>query len=269
MSEKSGKYLFDHLDTVGELLALSPFGLITDVDGTISEIAPSPEEARVSPVCREQLASLTKQLELVAAISGRRALEVREIIGIEGMVYIGNHGLERWQNGAVEFIEGVQEYPARVIAALEELRGLLAIDGLALENKGVTLAIHYRHCPHRDHARRAILEKIATSSIASEFRTMEGRMVVELRPPLGVHKGTAVNALRESYRLRGGIYLGDDASDLDAFRVMHQKGFYAVGVIADETPDEVTREADFTLNGVGDVARFLKWLTGAVPELRQ
>ena len=269
MSEKSGKYLFDHLDTVGELLALSPFGLITDVDGTISEIAPSPEEARVSPICREQLASLTKILELVAAISGRPALEVREMIGIEGMVYIGNHGLERWQGGAVEFIEGVQEYPARVIVALEELRDLLSIEGLVLENKGVALAIHYRHCHHREHARRVILEKIATSAISSEFRTLEGRLVVELRPPLGVHKGTAVNALRESYRLRGGIYLGDDASDLNAFRVMHQKGFSALGVIADETPDEVATEADFTLNGVSDVARFLKWLAGAVPELRQ
>ena len=269
MSEKSGKYLFDHLDTVGELLVRSPFGLITDVDGTISDIAPSPEEARVSPICREQLASLTEQLELVAAISGRPALEVREMIGVEGMVYIGNHGLERWQGGAVEFIEGVQEYPARVIAALEELGSLLAIDGLALENKGVALAIHYRHCPHRERARQAILEKIATSTIASEFRTLEGRMVVELRPPLGVHKGTAVNALLESYSLRGGIYLGDDASDIDAFRVMHQKGFSALGVIADETPDEVAREADFTLNGVGDVARFLRWLAGSAPELRQ
>ena len=262
------KYLFDHLDAVAELLSRTPFGLITDVDGTISEIAPSPREARVSPLCREQLASLTGQLELVAAISGRPALEVREMIGIEGMVYIGNHGLERWQNGAVEFIEGVQEYPARVIAALEELGSLLAIDGLALENKGVALAIHYRHCPHRKRARQAILEKIATSAIASEFQTLEGRVVVELRPPLGVHKGTAVNALRESYRLRGGIYLGDDASDLDAFRVMHQKGFSALGVIADETPDEVAREADFTLNGVDDVARFLRWLAGSAPELR-
>lgn len=263
-------YLFDHLDAVAELLARSPFGLITDVDGTISEIAPSPAEAQVSPACREGLARLTEKLELVAAISGRPALDAREMIGVEGMVYIGNHGLERWQDGTVEFIEGVQEYPKKVMAALEELRGLLSIEGLTLENKGVALAIHYRHCPDRERAKRAIREKIATSPTSRrEFRTLEGRMVVELCPPLGVNKGTAVNALRESYRLRGGIYLGDDASDLDAFRVMHQKGFSALGVIEDETPDEVVREADFTLNGVGDVARFLKWLAGAAPVLRQ
>jgi len=263
-------YLFDHLDEIRKILACSPFGLITDVDGTISEIAPSPEEARVSPICREQLANLTKQLELVAAISGRPALDAREMIRVEGMVYIGNHGLERWQDGAVEFIQGVQEYPKKVMAAQQELRDLLTIEGLALENKGVALAIHYRHCPDRERARREIREKLATSpTCRREFRTLEGRMVVELRPPLEVNKGTAGTALRESFRLIGGVYLGDDASDLVAFRVMHQKGFSALGVIDDETPNEVAREADFTLNGVDDVARFLKWLAGAAPVLRQ
>ena len=100
---------------------------------------------------------------------------------------------------------------------------------------------------------------------------LEGRMVVELRPPLVVNKGTAVNALRESYRLRGGIYLGDDISDVDAFAVMHTRGFkgLAVGVVDEETPHEVTGEADFTLNGVGDVEHFFTWLVGVGLALRQ
>ena len=80
--------IFSHLDAVEELVARSPFGLITDVDGTISEIAPSPREARVSPACREYLTVLTGELELIAAISGRPVLEVREMVGIEGMVYM-------------------------------------------------------------------------------------------------------------------------------------------------------------------------------------
>lgn len=264
-------YLFDHLDEIGKVLARSPFGLITDVDGTISEIATSPREARVSPVCRESLLVLTEQLELVAAVSGRPALDAREMIGIDGMVYIGNHGLERWEDGVVEFIEGVGEYPAKVMAVLDELRARLAMDGIAFEDKGVALAIHYRCSPDRASARRAILEKIGVSAIAGEFQTVEGMMVVELRPHLGVNKGTAVKALVDQYRLRGGIYLGDDISDVDAFAVMHQKGFsgLALGVTGEETPHQVAREADFTLNGVGDVERFLIWLAGAVPALRQ
>jgi len=266
-------YLFDHLDSLRELLTLSPFGLITDVDGTISEIAPSHEEARVSPICRQSLATLTEQLELVAAISGRPALEAREMIGIEGMVYIGNHGLERWVKGAVELVEGVEEYRGKVAAALSELKNLLALEGIALENKGIAFSIHYRQCPDRELARRYILEKISTSAIAGEFRIMEGRMVVELRPPLGVNKGDAVLALVERYRLRGGIYLGDDITDVDAFAAMHRqtpsfKGL-ALGVIDEETTWQVKEEADFTLNGVGDVERFLGWLAEIVPALRR
>ena len=105
-------YLFDHLDSVRKALVVSPFGLITDIDGTISEIAPVPQEAQVSPVCRGSLVILTEQLELVAAISGRPAVEAREMIGIDGMVYIGNHGLERWEGGVVKIVEGLERYPA-------------------------------------------------------------------------------------------------------------------------------------------------------------
>ncbi len=261
--------IFDHLDAVEELLARSPFGLITDVDGTISEIAPSPQEARVSSACREHLTDLTGKLELVAAISGRPVLEVREMVGIEGMVYIGNHGLERWQNGTVEFADGVQGYPAKVVAVTEELGNLLAIEGLTFENKGVALAIHYRLCPDRERARQTILSILETSALANQFRALEGKMVVELRPPLEVNKGTAVKDLVERYRLRGGIYMGDDTGDIDAFRVMQQKGFSSFCVIADETPCDVVREAEFLVNGVSDVARFLKWLAGVAPVLRQ
>jgi trehalose 6-phosphate phosphatase len=263
------KYLFNHLDTVAELLSRFPFGLITDVDGTISEIAPSPQEARVSPLCREQLTSLTGHLELVAAISGRPAIEVKEMVGVGGIVYIGNHGLERWCDGAVVFVEGLQRYTAKVIAVQEELGSLLAIEGIALENKGVALAIHYRLCPDRERARQAIREKIASSAIARDFRILEGKMVVELRPPAEVNKGTAVRDLVEKYQLKGGVYMGDDVSDLDAFAVMHQEGFCSLGIIADETPEEVKRRADFTLNGVGDAERFLKWFAGAAPGLKQ
>ena len=261
--------IFDHLDAVEELLARSPFGLITDVDGTISEIAPSPQEARVSLTCREHLAGLTDKLELVAAISGRPVLEVREMVGIEGMVYIGNHGLERWQNGTVEFSPGAEEYHTKVKAALEQLGDLLALEGLAFENKGVALAIHYRLCPDRERARQTILEIVETSALANQFQILEGKMVVELRPPLEVTKGTAVKDLVERYQLRGGIYMGDDTSDLDAFRVMHRKGFSSLCVIADETPDDVSREADFSVNGVSGVACFLKWFAGVAPVLRQ
>lgn len=267
-------YLFDHLDSVREVLALSPLGLITDIDGTISEIAPFPEEARVSLVCRDSLATLTEQLELVAAVSGRPAWQAREMVGVEGIAYVGNHGLERWAEGTTEFVTGAEGYLDKVAQALRELKKLLALDGIAFEDKGLALSVHYRQCLDREGARKYILEKISTAAIAREFSIIEGRMVVELRPPLKVNKGDAALALVERHHLRGGIYLGDDISDIDAFAAIHSrlksssfKGL-AFGIVDAETSPLVEKEADFTLHGVADVERFLKWLAETVAALR-
>lgn len=260
-------YLFDHLDTVADALSVPPFGLITDIDGTISEIAESPQEASVSPICHEQLALLTRRLALVAAISGRPALDARRMVGIDEMVYVGNHGLERWQNGAVRFVPALEGYPAKVATALNELSAALDLSGLILEDKTVGLSIHYRRCPDPQTAKKLIMDAVAASPAASGFSVREGKMVVELRPPVEVDKGAAVVALVRAYSLRRGIYLGDDASDVEAFGAMHAQGFHglAVGVIGQETPPGVAEEADFTLNGVGDVERFLVWLAGTAP----
>ena len=93
-------------------------------------------------------------------------------------------------------------------------------------------------------------------------------MVVELRPPVEADKGSAVKELIRDCRLGGGLYLGDDASDVDAFRAMRREGFAAVAVTGEETRDEVAREADYTLNGVSDTARFLEWLVETVGQGR-
>ena len=92
-------YLFDYLDSIKGLLRRSPFGLITDVDGTISETAPTPQEAKVHSLCQRYLSELCRHLPLVAAISGRSVAQVRDMVGIDGMVYVGNHGLEVWVEG--------------------------------------------------------------------------------------------------------------------------------------------------------------------------
>ena len=255
-------YLFDNFDSVRELLSLAPFGLFTDIDGTVSEIAPSPAEARVSPVCRKSLAILAKHLAAVVAVSGRPAAEARKMVGIDEMVYIGNHGYERWVAGRVELVPGAGDYPARIRAALDELSKLLSIEGLILENKGPTASIHYRRCRDREAALKAILSAVGGLARAGNLRVSLGKMAVELRPPLEVSKGTAVFSLISENRLRGAIYLGDDLTDVDVFVAFHQEGLpfkgLAVGVIGEETVPQVARQADFTVNGVGDVERFLR-----------
>lgn len=261
-------YLFDCFDQVRDLLALSPLGVFTDIDGTISEIASSPAEARVSGSCRESLETLARHVALVAAVSGRSVADARAMVGLDGIVYIGNHGCERWADGVAELVPGAQEYAARIEGLLVGLRQLLRIDGLTFEYKGPTATVHYRGSSDRPAARDAIVSALRGLPDAADLRIAEGKMSIEIRPPLRVSKGTAVIAEAEERRLRAAIYLGDDLTDVDAFTALHSSGLpfkgLCVGVLGKETPPEVSAEADFTLNGVGDVERFLKQVAAEV-----
>ncbi len=260
-------YLFNHLDLIEKALRRSPFGLITDVDGTISKTAPTPQEAEVSLPCRQYLSILCNHLALVAAISGRPAIEIRSMLKIDRMVYIGNHGLERWVEGHTELAEDVKDYSKVIEAAIEEFTPLLSTEGIRIENKGITATIHYRLCPKPKAAEKNILTTLEHSSQAKSLRILPGRMSINLLPPVEVNKGTAVLELIKEYSLQSGIYLGDDLTDIDAFSAMHAASHdldfqgFAVGITSKEMPKELVAEADFTLNGVNDVERFLKWLS--------
>lgn len=261
--------LFEHLDSVERLLALSPMGLMTDVDGTISFAAPTPAEAQITPICRHNLALLSNYLELVAVISGRPIAQMRRMLGLEGMVYVGNHGFERWVGGKVELCNDAGQYPALIEATLEDLKPLLADGGIFFENKGATASIHYRLSQDHQAARRQIFAALADSTAARDLRTRPGRMAVELLPPMEVNKGSAVRNLIREYELRAAIYLGDDVTDIDAFRAVHESGTpdfngICLGVIDKETLPGVEEGADFTLDGVSEVERFLEWLATAV-----
>jgi len=265
-------YVFNHLDLIKQAVSRFPFGLITDVDGTISQTAPTPQQAKISPLCHYYLSNLCHHLALVAAISGRPAMEVKNMIKIEGMVYIGNHGLERWAGGRSEFSKDVQDYFGIIKTVIEELTPLLSIEGISIENKGVTATIHYRLCHEPQLAKRRILAAIEDSSQAKRLRIIQERMAVDLLPPVEVNKGTAILDLIREYNLQGGICLGDDLTDVDAFRAIHAachgldfQGF-AIGITSQEMPKKLVEEADFILEGVNDVERFLKWLSQTVLE---
>lgn len=265
-------HVFDHLELVREALRLSPFGLITDVDGTISKTAPTPEQAKVSPLCRQYLSILCNHLALVAAISGRPAVEVKNMIDIDGMVYIGNHGMERWEEGHSEYTKEAQDYPEIIKAIIKELSPLLSIEGVSIEDKGITATIHYRLCPEPESAKKQILTMIENLPQTKKLRIAQGRMAIDLLPPIEVSKGTATLSLIQEYNLKGGIYLGDDLTDIDAFRAIHTASRdldfhgFAIGIISKEMPDRLVAEADFTLNGVSDVEHFLNWMSQTVPQ---
>ncbi|MCH7576524.1 MAG: trehalose-phosphatase, partial [Chloroflexi bacterium] len=145
-----------------------------------------------------------------------------------------------------------------------------AMDGGQMENKGALLAMHYRRAGDPAAARIALLAAVARSRAAGRFRAQEGRMGIELRPPLEVDKGTALEALAERLSIRGVVCLGDDITDIDMFAAARRLrgGGLTVGTVAvasEEAAPEVAEAADYTVEGVAGVSRLLREMVRALP----
>ena len=258
-------HLFDNLGEVATLLKEGPIGLLLDLDGTISEIVPQPDEASVSPSIKAVLRELGRSLPLVSIITGRSAGQARDIVGIEDLVYVGNHGLEWIIGGRETLAQEATPYVSSLRRLLVLLRENLPLEGLFFEDKGGSFAIHYRHAPYPDVARESILKAIQELA-QGEVRILMGKAVVDLLPPVHLTKGSAVVSLVKEYRLCGAILIGDDVTDLDSFRAARQlssQGGFAsisIAVIGPESPPELKGEAEFTLPSVAEVERFLVWL---------
>ncbi|MFO7536668.1 MAG: trehalose-phosphatase [Chloroflexota bacterium] len=245
------------------------FGLITDVDGTISRLVNDPDAAEIVPRSRQALVALQERLPLVAVISGRAAADVARRVGLPGLVYVGNHGLERWENGRISSLADITPYrPAldRAKTAVESL----APDGMWVEDKQATLSVHYRQTADPVTVYEQYKPQVAQIAANEGLRFFEGRLIFELRPPVEAHKGTAFMALVEEYALDTAVFLGDDVTDVDAMKAaqhLRQAGTcyaLAIGVRADHTPASVLARSDFLANGVDDVADFLEYLVATI-----
>jgi trehalose 6-phosphate phosphatase len=253
----------DYIEHVRRLLAQHPCGLLTDIDGTISPIAATPDAAQVSPIARKQLHILSQHIDLVGAISGRAAADAAKMVGLPDLLYIGNHGMEVWQHGIAAPIPEAEQYTETIKTLLQKAEAQIVIPGVLFENKGVTASVHYRLAPDPQLTGAQIgtvLQKLTTEY---GLRLTEGRLVWELRPPLDINKGTAIRRLVEQHQLRGIIFLGDDRTDADAFTVLRdiraETGCVTlnVGIMAAETPAIVRELADVLVDGVAGTERFL------------
>ena len=254
--------------TLSNLVRSSRFGLFSDLDGTLAPIAPTPDAAHVSPRARELLAHLGAELPLLALISGRRAASLAGKVGLPGLVYIGNHGLERWENEQTVVLPEVQPYLPQIQAVKKELQALEQ-DGAFVEDKQVTLSFHYRQTPHPDEFADQYKARIAAWVAAHGLVLFMGKMVFEVRPPIEMDKGTTFRNLVLEHKLQAALFLGDDVSDLNALRVARQlraEGVceaWGVGVQSDDAPEDLAEAADFLAEGVADVEELLAWLLTA------
>lgn len=252
-----------------EVLAHRPSGLLSDLDGTLCPIAPRPEQARVPSDVRPVLARLAGHLDLVAIISGRSAADLRELVGVSHLAYIGNHGLEQLQGDTVR----LDPVAAPFLPVMERVKRALALalrmPGVIVESKGISLSVHYRLAPDPAAARAAILDTLQRLPEAARLRLKEGRMVINVLPPGGPDKRAAVLALAGERALRGVVYLGDDSTDVDAFQALRElraRGVAtaAVAVVSHEAPPRLLELADYRVEDVGEVGLRLAELAESV-----
>jgi trehalose 6-phosphate phosphatase len=241
--------------------------VLTDIDGTLAPIVPTPDMSEISEELKDSLRRLSGRYLLVAAISGRKTQDAFELIGLDDVVYFGNHGFEILRDGEVEVIPEALPYLERVEELEHLARKELAPGGAYVEEKGITASVHYRNAP-REVGERSV-EFMKGEGERLGLRITVGRGVVEARPPIRADKGTAVRSLVEEYRPEKALFIGDDTTDLDAFRELERlreegrlRETLRVGVASEEGPQEIETEADIVVDGVDGVGGVLKALLG-------
>lgn len=207
--------------------------LLLDVDGTLAPIVDVPHRAEVPAATRAELVRLRDRYGLVACISGRSGADAARIVDVEGLRYVGEHGLEL-DPAAAEWRDRLQTFAATV-------------DWEDVERKPLTVTFHYRRAPDGPEAER-VLQAVAVRAEHEGLVPRFGRKVLELRPPVGAHKGTAVLHLLTESGLHRALYAGDDTTDVDAFRAVHglEHGV-AVAVASAESPPELRESADLVV----------------------
>jgi trehalose-phosphatase len=244
--------------------------VLLDLDGTLAPIVEKPDDAAVPGRTRELVERIAGRYGVTAVVSGRRSLDARRILGLDGIAYVGNHGYEFLPPGAE------QPQPAPALAGHErDAADFLASYGVSkltdagvrIEDKAAIVALHWRGAPDEAEA-EAAAALAAADAEGSSLIVHRGRKVLELRPPVRTDKGRGVEALLAGAPfLTGALYAGDDRTDVDAFKVLrrmendgHLRHAVCVAIVSGEAPAEVALAADLTVGGTDAFVHVLEAL---------
>lgn len=261
-----------------EPLRSDPFhaAVLLDIDGTLAPIVRHAADAQVPESTRTLLIEIAKRYRIVGCISGRQATTARQIVAIGTIAYVGNHGGELLRPGATRseldpdleaWTERVREFARRAYQPEHQRQRVRS------EDKDAIAAFHWRGAPDEQLAEQLVRE-IAERARAEGFVVHWGRKVLEVRPPVELDKGLGVTALLQSARdrddrspLAAALYVGDDTTDLDAFRCLRAlaadgslEHAVCVAVSSEETPPELAELADVTIDGTNGVRSLLEAL---------
>jgi len=250
------KHLIGQLKVFGKSLRAGAI-LLLDYDGTLVPIAEKPELAILPTDMRALLNSLAKRFR-IAIISGRSLDEVKNLVGVREIYYVGNHGFEIDGPGTrLLRSEAKRARPsiAKICARLRESLG--AISGAIVEDKGLTASIHYRQVARKELRRmKNIFEKVVKPYVNSgRIRLIRGKKVFEIRPSTVWDKGKAalwiIDVIDPKKKLTP-VYIGDDRTDEDAFLALKDRG---ITVLVSKRPRK--SNAKFFLKNVAEVKKFL------------
>ena len=265
----SAPKLLDHLVRVHTVFQTGRWGLIVDFDGTIAEIASRPDEAMVSRRAADSLRRLADTIELVCVMSGRAVRDLQAKVLVDNIMYVGNHGAEYLEAGQVSVAPGVAEYRDKIKRVFDGLRTAVALPGLVWDDKQHSVSVHYRLASDPDHARRMLQVALDSATGTDELEMFWGKMVLEIRAPVGLDKGYAVRKLVREREVDSVVVIGDDTTDVDALNALGELRAagdvhgIGVAVIYEDSPEELVRSADYGLEGVSEVEVFLESLAAA------
>jgi trehalose 6-phosphate phosphatase len=255
-----------------EALAADPgrSGLVLDFDGVLAPIVADPTTSALPDRVAASLERLAGRLGLVAIISGRPVTFLAERVGLRGVPLLGSYGMEQSTDGVRQIDPEAEKWLGQVHQAAVTLRDELAGSaGIRVEEKSVSVAVHWRQAP--DHAAAADEVRRVTARIADELglRLEPGKLVEELRPPIDVDKGSAISALLAAHpELAAFAYAGDDLGDLPALRAARAAGGYALVIDhGQETDPRLLELADETFPGTDAFADWLGELADRVGAL--
>jgi len=249
----------EKFDEIKKSAHFKTIAVFLDYDGTLTPIVDTPDKAILPAQTRDVLAQLSQKC-VVGIISGRDMQNVKNLVGIDSLIYAGSHGFE--MTGPREFKEsssrGMAFLPSLDQAQKELEKSIGHIKGVLVERKKFAIAVHYRlvnpmHVPEIEYA----VDKV--NSQHQDLRKAYGKKVFELQPNIDWHKGKALLYLLEALGLDKEnvlpIYIGDDVTDEDAFRALTGKG---IGIVVWDKPFPTA--AIYSLSNTDEVRDLLSML---------
>ena len=261
------KHWKENRERLTQLIAEPAFGIISDFDGTLSMFADTPGGAAIVPEIAALIDTLAGKVAAFALVSGRGVVDLRQRFDRPWAVYYGNHGIEYWSEGGARNALLAEPWVEPMRSLLSKI-GPLGIPGAFIEDKGITLAVHYRLTADPAKSRETLLNRLKPLSDQFGFELSEGHSIFEIKPPIQVNKGTASETIIEDHDLKSVLFLGDDITDTHAMQRLRalandpERGLQAlsVGVVHDASPTLLLESCDLTADGVKDVEALFEWL---------